>query len=98
MITNRYKAVYERGKPEHSPYDDFSIKQWLSVSKIPVYVCKEIFFCEWIWQILGAMAFDCKPREISDAAIHVPFQGECPIDCADFDFIIKAPYLLHCIA
>ena len=26
MITNRYRKVYERGKPKHSPFDDFSIK------------------------------------------------------------------------
>ena len=26
MINDRYKKVYERGKPKHSPYDDFSIK------------------------------------------------------------------------
>ncbi|SOC16527.1 hypothetical protein [Pseudobutyrivibrio ruminis] len=26
MITDRYKKVYERGKPKHSPFDDFSIK------------------------------------------------------------------------
>ena len=26
MINDRYRKVYERGKPKHSPYDDFSIK------------------------------------------------------------------------
>ena len=26
MITDRYRKVYERGKPKHSPFDDFSIK------------------------------------------------------------------------
>ncbi|SHI49205.1 hypothetical protein [Pseudobutyrivibrio xylanivorans] len=26
MINDRYKKVYERGKPKHSPFDDFSIK------------------------------------------------------------------------
>ena len=26
MITDRYRKVYERGKPKHSPSDDFSIK------------------------------------------------------------------------
>ncbi|MBE5917408.1 MAG: hypothetical protein E7273_11280 [Pseudobutyrivibrio ruminis] len=26
MINDRYKKVYERGKPRHEPYDDFSIK------------------------------------------------------------------------
>ena len=26
MITDRYKKVYERGKPKHSSFDDFSIK------------------------------------------------------------------------
>ncbi|SOC08046.1 hypothetical protein [Pseudobutyrivibrio ruminis] len=26
MITDRYKKVYERGKPKHSPFDDFSVK------------------------------------------------------------------------
>ena len=26
MITDRYRKVYERGKPNHSPFDDFSIK------------------------------------------------------------------------
>ena len=26
MITDRYKKVYERGKPKHGPFDDFSIK------------------------------------------------------------------------
>ena len=26
MITDRYKKVYERGKPKHTPFDDFSIK------------------------------------------------------------------------
>ncbi|WP_033154923.1 hypothetical protein [Pseudobutyrivibrio ruminis] len=26
MITDRYKKVYEIGKPKHSPFDDFSIK------------------------------------------------------------------------
>lgn len=26
MITDRYKKVYERGKPTHSPFDDFSLR------------------------------------------------------------------------
>ena len=26
MITDRYRKVYERGKPKHSPFDDFSIR------------------------------------------------------------------------
>ena len=26
MITDRYKKVYEKGKPKHAPFDDFSIK------------------------------------------------------------------------
>lgn len=26
MITDRYRKVYERGKPTHEPYDEFSIK------------------------------------------------------------------------
>ncbi|MBE5912361.1 hypothetical protein [Pseudobutyrivibrio sp.] len=26
MITDRYRKVYEKGKPKHSPFDDFSIK------------------------------------------------------------------------
>ncbi len=26
MLTDRYRKVYERGKPKHAPFDDFSIK------------------------------------------------------------------------
>ncbi len=26
MLSDRYKKVYDRGKPKHDPYDDFSIK------------------------------------------------------------------------
>ena len=26
MLTDRYRKVYEKGKPKHEPYDDFSIK------------------------------------------------------------------------
>ncbi|MBO6284193.1 hypothetical protein [Pseudobutyrivibrio sp.] len=26
MITDRYRKVYERGKPKHTHFDDFSIK------------------------------------------------------------------------
>ena len=26
MITDRYRKVYERGKPKHTPVDDFSIR------------------------------------------------------------------------
>ncbi len=26
MLTDRYRKVYERGKPTHEPYDDFSVR------------------------------------------------------------------------
>ena len=26
MIADKYKIVYEKGKPAHAPFDDFSIK------------------------------------------------------------------------
>lgn len=26
MLSERYRKVYEKGKPKHEPYDDFSIK------------------------------------------------------------------------